>query len=353
MFDLVGEDSINLALGEPDFDTPTHIKDAVKRALDENFTHYTGNQGIIELREAISRKLKRDNRIKTSPDSVIVTVGASEALLMATLALVEKGDEVLIPDPGFVSYDACVQLAGGTTVPVEVKSEDDFRLTPENVEEKVNENTKAIIMNSPANPTGGVLNKQDVKGIAEIAQDHDLVIITDEIYEKIIYEQKHYSPGRYTENVITINGFSKAYAMTGFRIGYVSAPSEISESLLKVHQYSTACASSLSQVAALEALTGPQESVGEMVAEFQRRRDMVISRLNSMGIECKKPQGAFYVFPQVKDPDSFVAEALKRGVVLVPGSSFGSNGEGHLRLSYAASYRDLVEAMDRLESMDF
>jgi aspartate aminotransferase len=353
MFDLVGEDSINLALGEPDFDTPRHIKDAVKQALNENFTHYTGNQGILELREAISHKLGKDNHIESSPENIIVTVGASEALLMATLALVDKGDEVLIPDPGFVSYDACVQLAGGTSVPVEVKDEDSFRLSPENVVEKVNKHSKAIIMNSPANPTGGVLKKEDVKGLAEIAQDHDLVIISDEIYEKILYGAKHYSPGHYTENAITINGFSKAYAMTGFRIGYVSAPPELSEALLKVHQYSTACASSLSQAAALKALNGPQDSVGAMVAEFQRRRDLVVSRLNAMGVECKKPQGAFYVFPRVGDPDSFVAEALKVGVVLVPGASFGEHGEGHFRLSYAASYPDLVESMDRLETLDW
>jgi aspartate aminotransferase len=353
MFDLVGEDSINLALGEPDFDTPHHIKDAVKRALDDNFTHYTGNQGIVELRQAIASKLERENQIKTSPDSVIVTVGASEALLMSTLALVDKGDEVLIPDPGFVSYQACVELAGGTTVPVEVNSEDDFRLTPENVAEKINHNTKAIIMNSPANPTGGVLKKEDVKGLADIAQDHNLIIISDEIYEKIIYEGRHYSPGRFTENAITINGFSKAYAMTGFRIGYVNAPPELSESLLKVHQYSTACASSLSQAAALEALNGPQDSIGRMVAEFQRRRDLVVSRLRGMGIECKLPQGAFYVFPQVRDPELFVAEAIKGGVVLVPGESFGSHGAGHFRLSYATSYHDLVEALDRMEGLEW
>jgi len=352
MFDLVGKDSINLALGEPDFDTPRHIKDAVKLALDKNFTHYTGNQGILELREAISHKLKMDNRIETSPENIIVTVGASEALLMSTLALVEKGDEVLIPDPGFVSYQACVELAGGTTVPVEVREDDDFRLTPESIQEKVNKNTKAIIMNSPANPTGGVLKKEDVKGLAEIAQDNNLVIISDEIYEKIIYGAKHYSPGRFTDNVITINGFSKAYAMTGFRIGYVSAPSELSESLLKVHQYSTACASSLSQAAALEALTGPQDSVGTMVEEFQGRRDLVVSRLRGMGIQCNLPQGAFYVFPRVGDPESLVAEALKVGVVLVPGGSFGSHGAGHFRLSYAASYSDLEECMDRLEALD-
>ncbi|MDI9437509.1 MAG: pyridoxal phosphate-dependent aminotransferase [Euryarchaeota archaeon] len=353
MFDLVGEGTINLALGEPDFNTPSHIKDAVKRALDENFTHYTGNQGTLELREAISEKLRQDNHIETSPENVIVTVGASEALLMSTLALVDKGDEVLIPDPGFVSYQACVELAGGTTVPVELDCEDDFRLNPENVQEKISQKSKAIIMNSPANPTGGVMKKEDVKGLAEIAQDHDLVIISDEIYEKIIYGSKHYSPGRYTKNAITINGFSKAYAMTGFRVGYLSAPSNLSEALLKVHQYSTACASSLSQAAALEALTGPQDSVGEMVAEFQRRRDLVVSRLNGMGIECKLPQGAFYLFPQVRDPELFVSEAIKEGVVLVPGASFGAHGAGHFRLSYATSYPELLTAMDRLELLEW
>jgi len=351
MFELVKEDSISLALGEPDFDTPTNIKDAVKKALDKNLTHYTSNQGILELREAIAEKLKRDNHLETSPENIIVTVGASEALLMATQALVENGDEVIIPDPGFVSYGAYVNLAGGTNVPVKVKEEDDFRLTPENVMEHVNQNTKAILMNSPNNPTGGVLKKEDVKGLAEIAQDHDLVIFSDEIYEKIIYGAKHYSPGRYTENVITINGFSKAYAMTGFRIGYTSAPSELLEPLLKVHQYSTACASSLSQAAALEALTGPQDSVGMMVNELKRRRDLVVERINLMGIKCKKPRGAYYLFPHVDDPELFVVQALEKGVVLVPGSSFGSHGEGHFRLSYAASYSDLEECMDRLESM--
>lgn len=352
MFDMVGKNSINLALGEPDFNTPSHIREAVKKALDENFTHYTGNQGILELREAITHKLKRENKIKTSPESVIVTVGASEALLMATQALIQKNDEVIIPDPGFVSYDACVKLAGGIITPVQVKNEDDFRMKVENVQEKVNKNTKAIIMNSPANPTGGVLEKDDVKGLADIAEDHDLVIISDEIYEKIIYDRKHYSPGRYTENTITINGFSKAYAMTGFRIGYVCATPEIKEAMLKIHQYSTACASSLSQAAALEALTGPQDSVGEMVGEFRKRRDLVVDRLNEMGISVKNPHGAFYVFPKVDDPELFVKQAIKKGVVLVPGISFGEHGAGHFRLSYAASYPDLVECLDRLEKVD-
>ena len=351
MFDMVGEDSINLALGEPDFETPTNIRDAVKKALDEGFTHYTGNKGILELREAISNKLRTDNHFETSPDSIIVTVGASEALLMSTHALVEKGDEVIIPDPGFVAYDACVKLAGGKIVPVELKDENDFRMLPDNVLEKVTSRTKAIIMNSPANPTGSVLDKGDVKGLTDIADDHNIMLISDEVYEKIIYEKNHYSPGSLSENVITINGFSKTYAMTGFRIGYVSAPKTIIEELLKVHQSSSACASSLSQAAALEALTGPQDSVGEMVTEFRRRRDLVVERLRGMGINCNKPYGAFYVFPPIKNPETFIKEALKKDVVLVFGSSFGRYGEGHFRLSYATSYDDLEEAMNRLESI--
>jgi len=353
MFDMVGEDSINLALGEPDFDTPPHIREAVKNALDEGFTHYTGNKGILELREAIRDKLQSDNHVKTSADSIIVTVGASEALLMSVHALIEKGDEVILPDPGFVSYDACVKLASGKTVSVEVNDENNFRMMPEYVLEKVNSRTKAIIMNSPANPTGSVLEKGDVKGLAEIAADHNIMLISDEIYEKIIYEKKHYSPGRFSDNVITINGFSKAYAMTGFRIGYVSAPKAMVEELLKVHQYSSACAGSLSQAAALEALKGPQDSVGEMVAEFRRRRDLVVERLQGMGIDCNKPNGAFYVFPPIKNPKAFIHEALKKDVILVSGSSFGKYGEGHFRLSYATSYDEIEEAMNRLESITF
>jgi aspartate aminotransferase len=353
MFDMVGEDSINLALGEPDFDTPLHIREAVKKALDAGFTHYTGNKGILKLREAIRDKLQADNLIKTSPDSIIVTVGASEALLMSAHALIEKGDEVILPDPSFVSYDATVKLAGGKKVSVEVKDENDFRMMPEDVLERVTSRTKAIIINSPANPTGSVLEKDDVKGLAEIADDHNVMLISDEVYEKIIYGKKHYSPGRFSENVITINGFSKAYAMTGFRIGYLSTSRAMVEELLKVHQYNTACASSLSQAAALEALTGPQNSVGEMVSEFRRRRDLVMECLRGMGIDCNKPYGAFYVFPAIKNPEAFVEEALKKDVILVPGSSFGKYGEGHFRLSYANSYDEIEEAMNRLESIKF
>lgn len=352
MFDMVGEDSINLALGEPDFDTPPHIHEAVKEALEEGFTHYTGNTGIIELREAISHKLQAENHIPTTPESVIVTVGASGALYSSVNALIDEGDEVVIPDPGFVAYDACVKISGGKSVRAHLKDENDFRMIPEEVLEQVTPRTKAIIMNSPGNPTGGVLKKEDVKGLADIANDHNLILISDEIYEKIIYGKKHYSPASYSDNVITINGFSKTYAMTGFRIGYLAAPPQLTEELLKVHQYTVTCATSLSQKAALAALQGPQDSVEEMVGEFKRRRDLVVGRLRGMGIYCREPQGAFYVFPSIEDPERLVEEALKKDVVLVPGTSFGKYGEGHFRISYATSYEDLEEAMNRLESLD-
>ncbi|MEN6592755.1 MAG: pyridoxal phosphate-dependent aminotransferase [Methanobacterium sp.] len=349
MFELVGEDSINLGLGEPDFDTPPHIREAAKKALDEGFTHYTVNKGIIELREAISAKLKEDNDIAVSPDNVIVTVGASEGLQIALNALVDVGDEVLIPDPGFVSYDASVKLAGGKSISVKLTDEDEFRMTPDKVQENITSKTKAVIINSPSNPTGSVMTKEDIKGVAQIADDHGIAVISDEIYEKIIYDEKHYSPGTYTENSITINGFSKAYAMTGFRIGYVAADHEITEEMLKVHQYNTACASSISQKAALAALEGPQDSIDAMVKEFRRRRDLIVSRLRGMGISCVEPKGAFYVFPRVKFPEAFVARALQMDVILVPGISCGIYGQEHVRLSYATSYEEIEIAMDKLE----
>jgi len=352
MFELTPEDAINLSLGEPDFDTPEHIREAVKQALDEGFTHYTSNNGILELREAISCKLADDNKVESDPENITVTVGASQALYICLQALVNRGDEVLIPDPGFLSYDAFVKLAEGKMVPINLKEENEFQMTPDDVLEKISPKTKAIIMNSPSNPTGAVMQKEDIKGIAEIADDHNLYLISDEVYEKIIYDGKHYSPGRYTDNAITINAFSKTYAMTGFRIGYVAAKSEITEEILKVHQYNVACASSLSQIAGLEALLGPQDCVGEMVAEFKRRRDLVVKRLNEMGISIKAPKGAFYAFPRVNNSPKYVNDAIKAGVIVVNGSSFGKCGNGHFRISYAASYQKLAEAMDRLETIN-
>ena len=352
MFEKTDENAINLGLGEPDFKTPENIIEAATNTMKEGFTHYTSNMGILELREAITQKLKKDNGIRTSPESVLVTVGASEAIYMCMQALVNPGDEVLMPDPGFLAYNACVTLAEGIPRGIELKKENDLRMTADDVLESITPKTKAIILNSPSNPIGSVMKKEDVKAIAEIADDQGIYLISDEVYEKIIYNAKHYSPGKYCENAITINAFSKSYAMTGFRIGYVSANQEIIEELLKVHQNIVACASSMVQKAALEALQGPQKSVNKMVSEFKKRRDLVVSRLSAMGVNCPTPEGAFYVFPYLDHPERFVSDGLEKGVVMVQGKAFGDFGVNNVRLSYATAYEQLEEAMNRLESVN-
>ena len=350
MFEVTNPDAINLGIGEPDFNVPENIKDAMKRSIDENDTHYTSNKGNIELREAIVDKFKKDNGIKTNPDNIIVTVGASEALFMCAQAFIEKGDEVLLSNPSFLSYEACVKIANGTIVPVDCTMENEFKLKAEDVQEKITDKTKAIVLNSPSNPTGAVMEKEDIKAIADLSMDHNFLIISDEIYEKIIYDKKHYSPAKYSDNVITLNGFSKTYAMTGLRIGYLTANETYTEELLKIHQYNIACANTTAQKGAYEALTGPQDDVEKMVKEFQRRRDLIVNRLNAMGYETVNAEGAFYVFPKIED-ENFVQKAAKAGVITVPGAAFGSNGKGHVRMSYANSYENIEKAMDILESV--
>lgn len=351
MFEVAGENTINLGIGEPDFNVPEHVREALKEAVDEGMTHYTSNMGMDELREAISEKLRTENRVHVEPESIIVTVGASEAIFMCTQALLDRGDQALIPDPGFLSYDACVKLAEAISVPVPLSMEDGFSMTPERVESLITDDTGVIIMNSPSNPTGSVMGKDDIKGVAEIAEDRDLLIISDEIYEKIIYDGKHYSPARFTDNALVINGFSKTYAMTGLRIGYVAGREDIIEELLKVHQYNTASAPSLSQVAALAALRGPQDCVKEMVDEFKRRRDLMFRSLTEMGLNCMLPGGAFYMFPYVGDSRGFTERALDAGVAVVPGSAFGEAGSDYVRMSYATSHELIEEAMERLKTM--
>ncbi len=348
MFEVTNPDAINLGIGEPDFNVPENIKQAMKDSIDENDTHYTSNKGIIELREEIAKKFKNENGIDTNPENILVTAGASEALFICAQAFIEKGDEVLIPDPGFLSYEACVKIANGTIVPVDCTMKNEFKLKAEDVEEKITDKTKAIILNSPSNPTGAVMEKEDVKAIADLSMDKNFLIISDEIYEKIIYDKKHYSPAKYSDNVIILNGFLKIYAMTGLRIGYLTATEDYTEELLKVHQYNIACASTTSQRGAYEALTGPQDEVHKMVNEFKRRRDLIVSRLNGMGYETVNVEGAFYVFPKIEDED-FVMKAAKAGVITVPGIAFGLNGKGHIRMSYANSYENIEKAMDILE----
>ena len=348
MFEVTNPDAINLGIGEPDFNVPQNIKDAMKKSLDDNETHYTPNKGLIELREEIAKKFKNDNGINADSNDIIVTVGASEALYMCAQAFVEKGDEVILSNPSFLSYEACVKLAEGTVVSADCKMENEFKLKADDVMEKITENTKAIILNSPSNPTGAVMDKEDIKAIADLSMDHDFLIISDEIYEKIIYDKNHYSPAKYSDNVITLNGFSKTYAMTGLRIGYLTANENYIEELLKIHQYNIACANTSAQRGAYEALTGPQNEVEKMVKEFKSRRDLIVHRLNEMGYETVNAEGAFYVFPKIED-ENFVIKAADAGVITVPGAAFGSNGQGHVRMSYANSYENIEKAMDILE----
>ena len=352
MFEVCDENAINMGIGEPDFDIPENVKIAIKEALDDGFTHYTHNKGFLELREEISKKLKNDNNLNIDPESVMVTVGASEALYICAQGLFESGDEVLIPDPGFLSYKACVDLSGAKSVPVEAKIANNYRTRFEDITEKITSKTKAFIMNSPSNPTGAVMEKKDIKAIADLATDYDFMIISDEIYEKIIYNKKHYSPAEFTDNAIVINGFSKTYAMTGLRIAYLAGQNEIIEELLKVHQYNTACASSISQVAGYEALKGPQEYVNNMVKEFERRKNLISTGLEELGLKCTNLDGAFYAFPQVENASEYVQKTVEAGVITVPGSGFGQSCQDNVRLSYANSYENIEEAINRLKKIN-
>lgn len=344
MFEASSENAINLGLGEPDFDTPENVKRAAIEAIERGFTKYTHNAGIRELREAISEKFRKENKLDYSPDEILVTSGASEALYIALRAILDEGDEVLVPDPGFVSYSNLTILCGG--VPVGVPLEEDFTLSPDRVMEFLSERTRAIILNSPSNPTGAVQSRESIRGIAEIAEDHELVIISDEVYEYFVYEGEHHSPGCFTDNCITVNATSKSYAMTGWRLGYLGAPKEFVEQMIKVHQYVQACAPSISQYAALAALRGSRDFVEMMVGEFRKRRDFVYEALRELDFEVQKPKGAFYIFPKVENSFEFTMELLKRGVITVPGRAFGRNGEGYVRISYATKMENLKKAME-------
>jgi aspartate aminotransferase len=320
------------------------------QAIESGFTSYTLNKGIEELREAISAKFARDHHFSVSPEEIIVTSGASEALHIAILSVVERGDEVLMPNPGFVSFAALTRLAEGK--PVGVPLSEDFTMSVEAVKERITNKTKAFIINSPANPTGAVESEENIKALVDLATDHQLTIISDEVYEQLIYDGvKHVSPARFYDRVITVNAVSKTYAMTGFRLGYLAAPAEYVEQMLKIHQYIQACASSISQKAALAALTGPQDCVAEMRSEFKRRRDFAVTALREMGMEVRTPQGAFYIFPHVKDEQEFVETLRKRRIIVTPGSAFGSLGKNHVRISYALRFEKLKHAFEIMKDV--
>ncbi|MGZ4903499.1 MAG: pyridoxal phosphate-dependent aminotransferase [Halobacteriota archaeon] len=344
-------DMINLGLGQPDFDTPTHIKEAAKNAIDEGYTGYAPNHGFIELIDAVISYYRRYG-VDARKENVLCTSGASEGLHLSFEALIDPGDEVIVPDPGFVAYRPLVHIAGGLPVGAQVVQEEDFRLTPETVAKLITKKTRALVVNSPANPTGAVQQYEDMKAFVELANDYDFYIISDEVYDRIIYDTKHVSPACIDpERVIVVNAVSKTYAMTGWRLGYTIAPIDITEEMLKVHQYIQACAPSVSQKAAHAALTGPSDSIDAMVHEFRNRRDLVLKQLNGIA-DCAVPQGAFYVFPRFHIHDTsldLAARFAQAGVIVVPGSAFGEHGEGYIRISYAASQEHIRRALNIIQ----
>ena len=352
------ENVISLGVGEPDFITPWSIRDETIASIEEGYTSYTANPGLLELRQEISNYLKKRFNIEYDPkNQIIVTIGASQALDLAFRAILNPGEEVLIIEPAFVSYPALVTLAGGKPVQVGTKAENGFKVTPEQIEEALTPNTKAILICSPNNPTGTFLNKDDLTKIAEVAIKHNLVVITDEIYAELTYDEDYVSmaslPGMY-ERTITINGFSKAFAMTGWRLGYVAAPEALIQAMLKIHQYTTMCAPHMLQHGAIEALRNGKDQVEEMKRSYRRRRNYIVSSLNEIGLECHTPGGAFYVFPSIKNTgltsQEFAEQLLKKErVAVVPGSAFGESGEGYIRCSYATSMEQLQEAMIRID----
>ena len=363
MFDLAQKygDAINLSVGEPDFPTPSHIIDAAVEAMKAGFTHYTPNAGLMEFREAVAEKLKKENGIEVEPSKeVIATVGAMGALSLAILSTVNPGDEVLIPNPGFVSYEAQVLLAGGKPVYYPTIEEGKFVVNLVKLEQSISKKTKAIIINSPSNPTGAMLDIQQLERIAEIAVENDLLIISDEAYESIIYDDaKHISIAslpEMKERTISIFTFSKTYAMTGWRIGFAAANESIISHMTKLQEHLYAHPSSISQKAAVAALRGPKVSIEMMVREYSERRGLVLKMLGGiLGIKYSKPQGAFYVFPSIsafkKSSMDFAMSILEKAkVIIVPGTAFGSNGEGYMRISYATSREKLVEALSRIKA---
>jgi aspartate aminotransferase len=346
IFEAAGPGSINLGLGQPDFDTPAHIKDAAIRAICEGKTGYTPGTGIPELRAAIARKLKAENSLSYSPDQILVTAGASEALHIVMQALVECGDRVLCPDPGFVSYASLASIAEG--VPVSVPLDENLRIDVEKAKSLM-DGARLFILNSPANPTGAVESKESIRAIVEYAGDKGVTVVSDEVYEHFIYGKKHWSAAQFGENVITINATSKTYAMTGWRLGWLAAPEEIVGQCLKVHQYCQACATSISQYAALAAYEGDQRPVQDMATEYRARRDLIVNGLFDLGFKFPVPEGAFYAFVPMRP--GVTQKIIEAGIVIVPGSAFGVNAPEYARFSYAASRENLSRALERVRKV--
>ena len=358
-FDIVTtmKDVISLGIGEPDFDTPWHVRESTVFALERGATHYTSNLGYLELRRALARYVRRVFGAEYNPDDeILVTVGVSEALDLALRALLNPGDEVLYHEPCYVSYRATILFAHGVPVAVETSAGNGFRLTRAMLEAKVSPRTKVLMLNFPNNPTGAVMGRADLEDIAAFARERDLILVTDEIYGELTYDAPYTSivslPG-IRDRTIFLHGFSKAWAMTGFRLGYACAPAELTDAMMRIHQYTMLCASSLGQKAALEALARPETDITEMVNEYRRRRNFIAAAFAEMGLECHRPLGAFYAFPSIAQfglsAKDFALKLLhEEKVAVVPGTAFGACGEGFIRCAYATSMENIKEAMARL-----
>ncbi|ALQ70446.1 aminotransferase [Bacillus thuringiensis] len=349
---------ISLGVGEPDFVTPWNVRQACIRSLEQGYTSYTANAGLLELRQEIAKYLKKQFAVSYDPnDEIIVTVGASQALDVAMRAIINPDDEVLIIEPSFVSYAPLVTLAGGVPVPVATTLENEFKVQPEQIEAAITAKTKAILLCSPNNPTGAMLNKSELEEIAVIVEKYNLIVLSDEIYAELVYDEVYTSFAsiqNMREHTILISGFSKGFAMTGWRLGMIAAPVYFSELMLKIHQYSMMCAPTMSQFAALEALRAGNDEVIRMRDSYKKRRNFMTTSFNEMGLTCHVPGGAFYVFPSISSTGLSSAEfaeqlLLEEKVAVVPGSVFGESGEGFIRCSYATSLEQLMEAMKRME----
>ena len=361
-FDIVSEmkDAISLGVGEPDFDTPWHIREEGIYSLERGRTYYTSNSGLKELREEIARYLERKNNLKYDINhEIMITVGGSEAIDIAMRAMINPGDEVIIPQPSYVSYLPCVQLTHGVPVIINLKEEDEFRLTADELRAAITDKTKILVMPFPNNPTGAIMTREDLEEIAKICVEKDIFVISDEIYSELTYgDAKHVSIAEFAgmrERTIVINGFSKAYAMTGWRLGYAAGPELILSQMLKIHQFCIMCAPTTSQYAAVEALKNGDEDVERMTEQYNMRRRFLLEELKSMGIECFEPLGAFYIFPNTKKfgmtSEEFATNLLKeQKLAVVPGTAFGDCGEGFIRISYAYSMEQLKVALERIRA---
>ncbi len=353
-----GRKIIHMEIGEPDFDTPAHIGEAAYKAIQDGYTHYGPSAGLREHNQAVADYFNNRYGLDYGVENIVVAPGAKPFLFYAILALAGEGDEVIYPNPGFPVYESVAEFAGAKAVPLPLLEENDFAFTLEDIASRISGNTRLLILNYPHNPTGGILSRELLEGIAKLAIDNDFVVLADEVYSRMVYDGEHYSiaqvPGM-EERTILLDGYSKTFAMTGWRLGFIAAPTGLAEPIAKLITNSVSCTASFEQIAGIAALTGPQEEVHRMVEEFHRRRDFIVKGLNEIkGVSCKNPGGAFYVFPNVRDvpmePEELAPYLMKEaGVACLPGTSFGEYGKGHLRLSYAVSHEEIEIALTQMD----